>query len=69
MEDSGFCYTVNIGSSPRLLSVILFVTLYHGDLTVFNQQNQPFHMVKHFIDDVEFGMGHLKAINLDLGVS
>jgi len=54
LEASGFCYTINTGSSPGLLS-------YPVDL-----QDWSLHDLQQFIDGVDFGVDQLKALNLGL---
>jgi hypothetical protein len=44
------------------------VALHHGDPTVFNLQDQPFGSPQQFTDDVDFGLGQVKALDLGLDV-
>lgn len=56
----GFCYIINTGFSPGLLSDILFFALCCGDLGAFDLQDQPIglYFFKHTI------MRVLKPFNL-----
>lgn len=61
-----YCHTISTGPSPGLLSIIL-VALCHGDPAVLDQQDHPFYMLQWFIDETDFGVGHLKALDVGLG--
>ena len=54
LEASSFCYTINTGSSPRLLSDILLLPCVMETL-----QDRPFHTLQKLIDGVDVGLNHL----------
>ena len=45
------------------------VALCLGDPPTLDQQDWPFHAFQQFTDDVDLGMGQLKALDLDLGAT
>ena len=45
------------------------VALCHGDPAALDQQDWPFHVPQPVMDDVDFGVGQLKALDLRLGGS
>ena len=45
------------------------VALCHGDPVVLDQQDKPFRDPQQFIDNVNFGVGQLKVLDLGLGGS
>ena len=45
------------------------VALCHGDPAALEQQDWTFHVSQPFFSDIDFGVGHLRAVNLDLGGS
>jgi hypothetical protein len=46
-----------------------FVALCHGDSAVLDHQDWSFHPYKPFADDIDFGVGYLRALDMDLGGS
>ena len=62
---SGFCDTINPRSSCGLLLVILLFPC-HGDPEALDQQDWPFYMSKPSVDDTDFEVGHLRALDLGL---
>ena len=63
-EASGFCYTINVGSSLGLLSV---GAPCHGDPAALDMQDQPFYVLQQFIDGVDVEIDQLKVLDVGLG--
>ena len=61
-EASGFCYTINAGSSQGYPVAVLC----RGDPAALNLQDWPYHTLQQFIDGVDVGVGQLKALDLGL---
>ena len=53
-------------ATPSLLDPRWDSALCHGDPAALDEQVWPFHMLQQFIDDVDFGVGQLKALDLSL---
>jgi hypothetical protein len=64
LEASGFCYTINTGSSPGLLSDILLLPCVMESLQLWFCRAGPFQQVT---DGVDLRVGQLKAPDLGLG--
>ena len=62
-EASGFCYTLNTGSTPGLFFDIPLLPC-HGDPVAL-----VLHTLQQFINGVDVGVGQLKALDLGLGGS
>lgn len=62
LEVCEFCDITTIGYSSGFLPVI---ALCHGDPAALDQQDQPFHVLRQLTDDKDFGVGQLKALDLD----
>ena len=58
-------YWILIGTPP----IYPVVILCRGDPAALGQQDWPFHASQPFADDVDFGVGHLRALDLGLGGS
>jgi hypothetical protein len=67
-EASGFCSTVNAGSSETPLGYPA-VALSHGDPAALDLQDQPFHIPEQLIGGVGVMEGQLKVLDLGLGSS
>lgn len=61
---SGFCYVINIPSSPGLQLTCGFPVLWRS--CSFDQQNCPFHKLQQFTDHLDFRVDQLKALDLSL---
>lgn len=66
-ETSGFCYTINSGSSQGLLSEI--AATCHGNPEALDLHDQSLHSLQKFLKEVNVGVGQFKALNLSLGGS
>jgi hypothetical protein len=64
-EASGFCYTINTGSSWGLLSNILLMSCVKEMLWFWICRTRP-HARQQFIDEVDVGVSQFKALNLGL---
>ena len=65
-EASGFCYTINTGTSLRLLSDISLFPYVMKIMHFWICRTCPFILYK-FINGVGVGMNHLKILYLGLG--
>ena len=63
-ETSGLYHTINTGSISGLLSDNLLLPC--RDPVALVLQNQPLHRPQQFIDGVDAGVGHLRALDLGL---
>lgn len=55
-------------SYPVAALVLVILSLpCRGDLAALRQQDWPFHTSQLFEDDIDFGVGQLKTLNLGLG--
>jgi hypothetical protein len=63
LEASGFCYTINAGSSQGYPVAVLC----RGDPAALNLQDWPYHTLQQFIAGVDVEVGQLKALDLGLG--
>lgn len=65
-EASGFGYTINTWPSLELLldSLLLYCG-WHRDLAALDLQIWPFHMLQHFIDEVDIEAGHSPSSGLE----
>lgn len=66
VEASGFWYTINTGSSPRILSNSLLLPCV---LICCSCGSAGLHVLQQFMDGVDAGLGQLKAQNVGLGGS
>lgn len=64
-EASGFCYTINPGTSLGLVGYPV-VALCHEILVALDLQDLSLHVLQQFTDGVDTGVGQLKAQNLGL---
>ena len=66
---SGFCYTINTGSSLGLLSDILLLPCVMEILQLWICRAVPLHTLQQLTNGVDVGVGQLKVLDLDLGGS